>query len=320
VTDPSLLTLADVEAARARIAGRVRRTPILRSDWLDAAAGARLLFKCENLQEIGAFKARGATNAVMALPGVEAAKGVVTHSSGNHAAALARAAALRGIPAYIVMPEGAARPKAAQVERLGGQITYCEPTLGAREATAERIGRETGATLVHPYDNPLVMAGQGTAALELIEDAPDVEVVMAPIGGGGLISGTATAAKALKPEVRVIGVEPELADDAARSFHAGRLIPLEHTDTIADGLRASLSPATFAHLRARVDEVATASEAAIVEAMRALWEALRVIVEPSGAVPYAAIREGRVDVRGRTVGIIVSGGNADLERLPWATR
>jgi threonine dehydratase len=218
------------------------------------------------------------------------------------------------------MPQGAARPKAAQVERLGGQITYCEPTLAAREAAAERIRRETGASLVHPYDNPLVMAGQGTAVLELIEDAPDVEVVMAPIGGGGLISGTATAAKALKPDVRVIGVEPELADDAARSLRAGRRIPLEHTDTIADGLRASLSLATFAHIRARVDEVATASEAAIVEAMRVLWETLRVIVEPSAAVPYAAIREGRADVRGRTVGIIVSGGNADLDKLPWATR
>ena len=203
------------------------------------------------------------------------------------------------------------------MDRLGGRITWCEPTLAAREATAARIAVETGATLIHPYDNPMVMAGQGTAALELLEDAPDVDVVLAPIGGGGLISGVASAVKALKPGARVIGVEPERADDAARSLREGRLIPLGSTDTIADGLRASLSDATFAHIQARVDEIATVSEGAIVAAMRALWETLRVIVEPSAAVPYAAVREGKVDVRGRTVGIILTGGNADLDKLPW---
>jgi threonine dehydratase len=312
-----LLALADVEAARARISPYVRRTPVLTSDLLDEAAGAQLFFKCENLQHIGAFKARGATNAVLALSGAAAARGVATHSSGNHAAAVARAAALRGIPAYIVMPEGAARPKVAQVERLGGQITYCAPTLAAREAAAARIVAETGAAMIHPFDNAAVMAGQGTAALELMEDTPGLDVVIAPIGGGGLISGVATAAKAMRAQVRVVGAEPAGADDAARSFAAGRLIPLTEAHTIADGLRASLSHSTFDHICARVDQVATVSEAGIVEAMRALFEALKVIVEPSAAVAYAAVREGKVDVAGRRVGIILTGGNVDLDHLPW---
>jgi threonine dehydratase len=313
-----LISLADIEAARARIAPYVRRTPVLTSDLLDAEAGARLFFKCENLQHIGAFKARGATNAVLSLSDAAAAKGVATHSSGNHAAAVARAAGLRGIPAYIVMPEGAARPKVAQVERLGGQITYCAPTLAAREETAARIVAETGAAMIHPFDNPAVMAGQGAAALELMEDAPDLDVVLAPIGGGGLISGVSTAVKALRPATRVVGVEPAGADDAARSFAAGRLIPLADVDTIADGLRASLSQSTFDHIRRGVDEIATVSEPAIVEAMRALWEALKMVVEPSAAVAYAAVREGEVDVAGRRAGIILTGGNVDLDRLPWS--
>jgi threonine dehydratase len=313
-----LITLADIEAARARIAPYVRRTPVLTRDLLDEAAGAQLFFKCENLQHIGAFKARGATNAVLALSHEAAAKGVATHSSGNHAAAVARAAGLRGIPAYIVMPEGAARPKVLQVERLGGRITYCAPTLAAREETAARIVAETGAAMIHPFDNPDVMAGQGTAALELMEDAPDLNLVLAPIGGGGLISGVSTAVKALRPAARVVGAEPAGADDAARSFAAGKLIPLTDVATIADGLRASLSQSTFDHIRRGVDQVATVSEAGIVEAMRALWEALKVVVEPSAAVAYAAVREGKVDVKGKRVGIILTGGNADLDQLPWS--
>ncbi|HWF78609.1 MAG TPA: pyridoxal-phosphate dependent enzyme [Caulobacteraceae bacterium] len=313
-----LITLADVEAARARIAPYVRRTPVLTSDLLDEAAGGLLFFKCENLQHIGAFKARGATNAVLALSDAAATSGVATHSSGNHAAAVARAAALRGIPAYIVMPEGAARPKALQVERLGGQITYCAPTLAAREEMAARIVAETGAAMIHPFDNADVMAGQGTAALELMEDAPDLDVVLAPIGGGGLISGVSTAVKALRPAARVVGAEPAGADDAARSFAADRLIPLTDANTIADGLRASLSQSTFDHIRRGVDQVSTVSEAGIVEAMRALWEALKVVVEPSAAVAYAAVREGKVDVQGKRVGIILTGGNVDLDRLPWS--
>ncbi|HTX48069.1 MAG TPA: pyridoxal-phosphate dependent enzyme [Caulobacteraceae bacterium] len=317
MADDSLLTLADIEAARVRIGPYVRRTPVLTSDVLDAAAGARLYFKCENLQHIGAFKARGATNAVFSLTDGEAEKGVATHSSGNHGSAVARAAALRGVPAYIVMPKAAARPKVEQVERLGGRITFCDNTQAAREATTEKVIAETGATLVHPYDDRKVMAGQGTAALELMEDAPALDVVLCPIGGGGLISGAATAVKALRPATRFIGVEPAGADDAARSYAAHRLIPLTEVHTIADGLRASLSPDTFAHIEARVDAVATVGEAAIVEAMRALWEALKVLVEPSAAVPYAAIRDGRVDVEGKAVGIILTGGNVDLDKLPW---
>ena len=317
IPDDVFLTLADIEGARARIAPYVRRTPLLRSDVLDEAAGAELVFKCENLQEIGAFKARGAANAVFSLGEAEAARGVVTHSSGNHGAAVARAAGLRGAPAYIVMPEGVAAPKAAQVARLGGRITYCAPTLEAREATAARIVAETGATLIHPYDNLAVMAGQGTSALELLEDAPDLDVLIAPIGGGGLISGVSTAAKALRAGIRVIGAEPAGADDAARSFAAGELIPLTSASTIADGLRASLSPATFAHIRRGVDEIATVSEDAIVEAMRTLWETLKIIVEPSSAVAYAAICDGRIDIAERRVGIILTGGNVDLDKLPW---
>jgi threonine dehydratase len=296
----------------------VRRTPVLTSNVLDDASGGRLHFKCENLQAIGAFKARGASNAVFSLSDADAARGVATHSSGNHGSAVAYAARLRGIPAYIVMPEGVARPKAAQVERLGGQITYCAPTIPAREAAAARVMAETGAVLVHPYDDLAVMAGQGTAALELIEDAGKLDIVMTPVGGGGLISGVSTAVKAKLPAARVVGAEPAGADDAARSFAAGHLIPLQSASTIADGLRGSLSPATFAHIRRGVDQIATVSESAIVEAMRALWEALKVVVEPSAAVPYAAILEGKVDVRSQRVGIVLTGGNVDLDRLPWA--
>jgi threonine dehydratase len=313
----TLISLSDVEAARKRIGAYVRRTPVLTNERLDAAAGAQLFFKCEPLQHVGAFKARGAANAVFALTDAEAARGVATHSSGNHAAAVARAAGLRGIPAYIVMPRGSAAPKLAQVERLGGRITLCEPTQAAREAAAAKIVAETGAAFIHPYDNPHVMAGQGTAALELMEDAPDLDLVLAPIGGGGLVSGVSTAVKALRPQARVIGVEPAGADDAARSFAAGHVIPLERPDTIADGLRASLSASTFAHIQRGVDAVVTVTEPAIVQAMRALWEGLKIVVEPSAAVAYAAIESGAIEARGLRVGIILTGGNVDLERLPW---
>jgi threonine dehydratase len=317
--DDVFISLADIEAAQGRIAPYVRRTPVLTGEVLDQASGGRLHFKCENLQAIGAFKARGASNAVFQLSDADAARGVATHSSGNHGSAVAYAARLRGIPAYIVMPEGVARPKAAQVERLGGVITYCAPTIAAREAAAAAVIEQTGARLIHPYDDLAVMAGQGTAALELIEDAGALDMVMTPVGGGGLISGVSTAVKARLPDARVIGAEPAGADDAARSFAAGRLIPLERADTIADGLRGSLSPATFAHIRRGVDEIVTVSEPAIVAAMRALWEALKVVVEPSAAVPYAAILEGKLDVRGKRVGIVLTGGNVDLDRLPWVS-
>jgi threonine dehydratase len=313
----TVLTLADIEAAGRRIAGKVRRTPVMTHAALDAAAGARLFFKCENLQEVGAFKARGAANAVFALTDEQAARGVATHSSGNHGAALARAAALRGVPAHVVMPSNASPAKSANVARWGANIILSEPTPAAREAAAAQVVAETGATLVHPYDDPAVMAGQGTCALELLEEVPDLDLVLAPIGGGGLISGVATAVKARSPRTRVVGTEPAGADDAARSFHAGRLIPMVGPQTLADGLRASLSERTFAVIRARVDDVVTVSEAAMIEAMRAIWSELKIIAEASSAVAYAAVREGKVEVRGLRVGIILTGGNVDLDDLPW---
>ena len=310
-------TLADIREAHARIRGKINRTPVLTSTTLDALCGARLFFKCENFQKIGAFKARGATNAVFSLSPEEAARGVATHSSGNHGAALARAARLRGIVAHIVMPENTSKPKIESVRRQGGRITFCAATSAAREAAVARVIAETGATLVHPFNDHRVIAGQGTAALELLEEVPDLDLVIAPVGGGGLLSGTAIAAKGLRPGIRVVAAEPEAADDAARSFRSGRLVPLEQTTTIADGLRTSLGDKTFPIIHGQVDDIVTVSEAGIVAAMRQIWEVMKIIVEPSGAVPYAAITEKKIEVAGRRVGIIVSGGNLDLDRLPW---
>lgn len=314
------LSFALIEEARERIAGKVSVTPVLTSSTLDEQSGARLYFKCENFQKAGAFKARGATNAVFALPEALAARGVATHSSGNHAAALARAARLRGIRAHIVMPDNAPQAKRAAVARYGGEITWCQPTLAARESTAREIVAATGATLVHPYDNLMVMAGQGTAALELLREVPDLDVILCPVGGGGLLSGTAVAAKTLKPSIRVIGVEPAGADDAARSFRGGRIFPSTHPDTIADGLRSSLGERPFAEIRRRVDDITTVTDEAIVRGMRQLWEVLKIVVEPSGAVPYAALLAERAELRGRRIGIILSGGNLDLDHLPWSAR
>jgi threonine dehydratase len=314
------LTLADIRAAHARIADKIHRTPVLTSATLDALCGAQLFFKCENFQKIGAFKARGATNAVFALTDAEAANGVATHSSGNHAAALARAARLRGIPAHIVMPSNAPKTKIESVRRNGGIIVFCEPTLVAREAACAKIIAETGARLVHPFDDYAVMAGQGTATLELLEQAPDLDLIIVPVGGGGLLCGTAVAAKGARPGIRVIAAEPAGADDAARSVAAGRLIPLEQAATIADGLRTSLSARTFPLIQQQVDGIVTVSEESIVAAMRRIWEVLKIIIEPSCAVPYAAIMEGKIDVSGKRVGIILTGGNVDLDALPWLVK
>lgn len=311
------LTLADIRAAHERIRERIHRTPVLTSASLDQQSGGKLFFKCENLQKGGAFKARGATNAVFSLSDAEAARGVATHSSGNHAAALSRAAKLRGIPAFIVMPNNVPNAKRAAVERLGARIVFCEPTIPAREAAAAKIIAETGATLVHPYDDLRVMAGQGTATIELLDQVPDLDIVVAPIGGGGLISGTAVAAKSLKPGISVIGAEPAGADDAFRSFQAGKRIPLQQANTIADGLRGSLSERTFAEIRSHVSDIVTVTEESIVAAMRAVWEVLKVVIEPSGAVSYASIVENRIKVRGKRVGVILTGGNLDLDSLPW---
>lgn len=311
------ITLDQIRAARDRIASRVRRTPVLESEQLNNQSGAQLYFKCENLQEVGAFKARGATNAVFALSPEELRAGVVTHSSGNHGAALARAAQLRGVAARVVMPRNSSAAKLEAVRRYGGQVLLCEPTLAAREALAAQVVAETGATFIHPYDDARVIAGQGTVALELLEQVPQLDYLLCPVGGGGLASGVAVAAKALRPSMRVIGVEPAGADDAWRSFRSRTLSSAPAPRTMADGLRASLSPLTFELICRYVDDVVTVSEEALVPAMRALWTHLRVIVEVSSAVPYAALLERRLDVHGARVAIILTGGNVDLDALPW---
>jgi threonine dehydratase len=314
---PARLTLELVREAHERIKDKITRTPVMTSGTLDRLADARLFFKCENFQKTGSFKARGATNAVFSLPQSQARQGVATHSSGNHGAALARAAQLRAIPATVVMPDNAPNAKQDSVRRYGGQIVFCEPTLEAREKALERLIADRGACVIHPYNDLRVMAGQGTTAVELIEAVSDLDFVLSPVGGGGLLSGIAVAAKSLKPSIRVIGVEPAAADDAARSFRSGRIVPSVNPATIADGLRASLGDLTFAQIRRCVDDIVTVSEESIVGAMRRIWEVMKILVEPSGAVAYAAVVEGRLDIRGRRVGIALTGGNLDLERLPW---
>ena len=311
------LDLAAIRAAHARIRPHVTRTPVLTNARLDAACGGKLFFKCENLQKVGAFKARGATNAVFSLTDAEAAHGVATHSSGNHAAALARAAKLRGIRAHIVMPSNSAKVKIHAVEGYGGKITFCEPTQAAREAACARVIAETGATLIHPFEDERVMAGQGTAVLELLDDFPELDLILCPVGGGGLLAGTAVAAKALRPSIKIVAVEPAEAGDAAQSFRAGRIVPFAKIDTIADGLRTTIGAPNFAIMQRDVADVVTVSEAAIVAAMKLLWGALKVIVEPSAAVPFAAILETRLGVASQRVGIILTGGNVDLDALPW---
>ncbi|WP_206606463.1 pyridoxal-phosphate dependent enzyme [Steroidobacter cummioxidans] len=313
------LTLADIRAAHTRIKDRIHRTPVMTSATLNEKAGAQLFFKCENLQKIGAFKARGATNAVSLLSEEEAKRGVVTHSSGNHAAALARAAKLRGIPAYIVMPSNSPQAKVASVRRFGAEVISCEPTLAARESAANSVVERTGATFIHPYNDLRVMAGQGTTALELLEDVPDLTDILCPVGGGGLLSGVSTAIKSINPEIHVFGVEPQGADDAARSLAAGKIIPCTAPNTIADGLRTSLGELTFDQIQRHVDGIVTVSETEIVHAMRTIWEVLKIIVEPSGAVGYGALVDGQLDMPGRRVGIILTGGNLDLDTLPWMT-
>jgi len=310
-------TIAEIREAAKRIHPHVHRTPVFTCQSLNEQVGAEIFLKCENLQKVGAFKFRGACNAVFSLSAAEAAHGVVAHSSGNHAQALALAARLRGIPAYIVMPANAPAVKRAAVAGYGGQITFCEPTLAARERVQEELAASTGACVVPPYNDLRVIAGQGTATLELLDELPDLQVVMAPVGGGGLLSGTAIAATDSSAVIRVVGVEPEQADDAYRSLAAGRIVPSSDPRTIADGLRASLGDLTFPIIQARVEQIVTVSEAAIVAAMRFVWERAKLVIEPSAAVPLAALFERRIDLSGLRVGVIVSGGNLDLDRLPW---
>lgn len=311
------LNLEAIRSAHRRIADKIHRTPVMTSASIDERHGANLFFKCENLQKTGAFKARGATNAVFELGRAQAAKGVVTHSSGNHAAALARAARLRDIPAHIVMPRTAPQSKQDSVRRYGGQIVLCDATLAARESTAAALQEQTGARLVHPYNDLSVMAGQGTTALELMEQVPDLDAIICPVGGGGHLAGIAVAAKALNPGILVIGAEPAGADDAARSFKAGRIFPQLDPRSIADGLLSSLGELSFAHILKHVDDIVTVSEDQIIAAMRSVWEILKIIVEPSGAVGFAAAAQiAALRPRGR-IGVVLTGGNLDLNHLPW---
>src|SRR2546429_813077 len=286
------LDFDSIRAAHERIRPHIHRTPVLTSSRLDAPRGASLFFKCENFQKIGAFKARGATNAVFALDDRTARRGVATHSSGNHGAALARAAKLRGIPAHIVMPSNSAKVKVRAVESYGAHIVFCETTEAARESACADVIAKTGATLIHSFENEDVIAGQGTAALELLEDS-DVDLVMCPVGGGGLLAGSATAAKSTKSKIRVVAAEPANADDAAQSFRAGKRIVTEKKFTIADGLRTNVGETTFPILQRYVDEIVTVNEEAIVSAMRTIWETMKIIIEPSAAVPYAAVVENQ---------------------------
>jgi threonine dehydratase/serine racemase len=306
-------TYADVLRARERIGPHVRRTPIETNDVLDRQVGGRVFLKCENLQHGGAFKLRGALNAVLSLEDDDAKRGVATHSSGNHAQALARAAKLRGIEAHIVMPETAPAIKRRSVEEWGGRVVTCAPTLEARERTLAEVVRETGANVVHPYNDARVIAGQGTAALELLEDVPDLDLIMAPVGGGGLMSGTSLAVRGSGSRARLIGAEPERADDAARSLRKGRIVPSNDPQTIADGLRTSLGSLTFAILSRELETIVTATEAEILDATRFVLERVKIVIEPSSAVPVAALMAHRA--RGARVGVILTGGNLDLKVL-----
>jgi threonine dehydratase len=312
-----MLDLDAIRRAHDRIRPHIHRTPVLTSARLDAASGASLFFKCENFQKVGAFKARGATNAVFALDEETARRGVATHSSGNHAAALSRAAKLRGITAHIVMPSNSSKVKVRAVEGYGGRIVFCEPNQQAREEACARVIAETGATLIHPFENEDVMAGQGTIALELLEDVPDLDLIVCPVGGGGVLSGTAVAAKSLRPNIKIIAAEPIGADDAAQSFREHRLVRQEQKNTIADGLRTDLGAPNFGLIQRYVDDVVTVAEQNIVAAMRAIWETMKIVVEPSGAVGYAGVLEKKIDARSKRVGIILTGGNVDLDALPW---
>lgn len=310
-------TLNDIRAAAQRIKLYAHRTPVLTNESLNQQVGAQVFLKCENLQKVGAFKFRGACNAVYSLSDAEAARGVCTHSSGNHAAALALAARMRGIPAYIVMPNNAPSVKKNAVAGYGGLITFCEPTLEARESTLDRIRLDTGATVVHPYNDERVITGQGTAALELLEDVPDLDVIITPVGGGGLLSGTSIAATEIKKGIRVIAGEPEMADDAFLSMQAGEIIPSKNPKTIADGLLTSLGTLTFPIIQKNVEQIVTVSEAGIIESMKYVWERAKIIIEPSSAVAIGVLWEQKIDLSGLKVGVIISGGNVDLAKLPW---
>ncbi len=314
------VTLETIQAAAERIGPFIERTPVLSSRSLNEPAGAEVFLKCENFQKVGAFKFRGAMNAVLSLDDAAREAGVVTHSSGNHGQALARAGQLAGVPVCVIMPRTAPLVKLRATEAFGARVVLCEPTLAAREAAVAAEIAKHGYELVHPFDDWRVIAGQGTAALELLEQAGPLDYVVVPIGGGGLASGTAIAVKAVSPSTKVIGVEPAAADDAARSLEAGRILPSGDPKTMADGLRTSLAPKTFAVLSRFVDQVVSATEAETLASMRLVWERFKIIIEPSCAVPVAPIHHRKIDVAGKRVGIVITGGNVDLDPIFDALR
>ncbi len=313
----SSVTLDTIRQAHARIKPYIHRTPVLHSHRLSELVGANIYFKCENFQKVGAFKARGACNAVFSFSDADAARGVVTHSSGNHGAALAWAAKLRGIRATVVVPTNAPAPKKLAIAGYGATIVECEPNVASREGTVNKLIAEHGYELIHPFDDDRVIAGQGTAALELLEEVPDLDAVIAPTGGGGLLSGTSLAVKLSQPSKLVYGAEPRGADDAYRSFTTGTLVTEQTPNTVCDGLRTTLSQRTFDIIRQHVTAIGTASEEKIIEAMRMTWSLVKIIVEPSCCPPLGAILEGTLPVKGKRVGIILTGGNVDLDHLPW---
>jgi threonine dehydratase len=310
-------TYDDVLAAHARIAPHIHRTPVLTSSFLDALTGASLFFKCENFQKAGAFKVRGASNAVFGLSEAAAARGVATHSSGNHALSLSYAAGRRGIPCAVVMPRTAPQAKKDAVRGYGGTITECEPSTSSREEVFARVQAQTGADFVHPYNDPRVIAGQATCSRELIEQVEGLEQIIAPIGGGGMISGTCLTLSAIAPQVQIYAAEPEQADDALRSLRAGHIIADDSPDTVADGLKVPLKDLTWHFVKSRVSDILTASEQEIIEAMRLTWARMKIVIEPSCAVPLATILKNPGLFRGRRVGVIITGGNVDLDKLPW---
>lgn len=310
-------TFDDVLAAQARIAPHVHRTPVLTSSFLNALTGAELFFKCENLQKAGAFKARGASNAVFGLTDAQAARGVATHSSGNHGTCLSYAAGRRGIPCTVVMPRTAPQAKKDAVAGYGGRVVECEPSTSSREAVFAEVVAETGAEFVHPYNDPRVIAGQGTCALELNEQVPGLDAVVAPIGGGGMVSGSCLTLSTIAPGVKVYAAEPKQADDAARSFRAGHIIADDAPETVADGLKVPLKELTWHFVQRHVTDILTAEEDEIVEAMKLIWKRMKIVMEPSSAVPLATILKNPEVFRGRRVGVVITGGNVDLDKLPW---
>lgn len=311
-------TIQEIQAAAARIAPYIHNTPVMTSSALNEMAGVEVHFKCDNFQKAGAFKIRGATNTVLLLAGSEnPPTAVATHSSGNHAAAVALAAKSEGMKAYVVMPSDAPAVKKAAVSGYGAEIIFCEPTLEAREEGLAKIVAETGAAFIHPYNDPRVISGQGSASLEFLAAIPDLDVIITPVGGGGLLSGTALAMAALAPQIQVIAGEPALADDAFRSLQAGKLIPVGQTKTIADGLRTSLGEITFAIIQKHVEQIITVTEEEIVQAMQHIWERMKIIVEPSCAVPFAALLKEKEAFAKKKVGIIITGGNVELAKLPF---